>query len=153
VLPGRPPKATAIKLLQGNPGKRRLNDREPKPEQIEPQRPGILTEGGAIQWEIQAPILLKNKILTEADGISFALLCNDIAQIRKVNEEIEKSGAVITNPKSGATKSNPLVAQQSELCRRIWSGCDRFGMDPPARARLKTTSPDTRERREFDLDA
>ena len=35
---GRKPTPTALKLLEGNPGKRKLNDREPKPEKKKPGR-------------------------------------------------------------------------------------------------------------------
>ena len=33
---GRPPKPTAIKELEGNPGKRLLNKNEPKPKKVAP---------------------------------------------------------------------------------------------------------------------
>lgn len=36
---GRPPKPTAIKELEGNPGKRPLNKNEPKPKQTAPKCP------------------------------------------------------------------------------------------------------------------
>ena len=36
---GRKPKPTGIKQLEGNPGKRKLNEREPKPEKKAPSCP------------------------------------------------------------------------------------------------------------------
>ena len=39
---GRKPKPTAIKELEGNPGKRPLNANEPKPERKAPRCPGWL---------------------------------------------------------------------------------------------------------------
>lgn len=37
---------TAIKKLEGNPGKRKLNDREPKPEKKAPLLPEVAGTGG-----------------------------------------------------------------------------------------------------------
>ena len=36
---GRKPKPTAIKKLEGNPGKRKLNQNEPQPEKTAPECP------------------------------------------------------------------------------------------------------------------
>ena len=39
---GRKPKPTALKVLEGNPGKRPLNENEPKPERKAPECPSWL---------------------------------------------------------------------------------------------------------------
>ena len=46
---GPPPKPTALRLLQGNPGKRRLNDAEPKPKQSLPRCPDWLPANAKIE--------------------------------------------------------------------------------------------------------
>ena len=46
-MAGRKPKPTAIKELEGNPGKRKLNKKEPKPEK------GMLVSDGAERRELK----------------------------------------------------------------------------------------------------
>lgn len=41
---GRKPKPTAVKVLEGNPGKRSLNTREPQPEKKAPRCPSWLED-------------------------------------------------------------------------------------------------------------
>lgn len=41
---GRKPKPTAVKMLEGNPGKRSLNAGEPKPEKKAPRCPSWLED-------------------------------------------------------------------------------------------------------------
>ena len=41
---GRKPKPTAVKVLEGNPGKRSLNTGEPKPEKKAPRCPAWLED-------------------------------------------------------------------------------------------------------------
>ena len=41
---GRKPKPTAVKMLEGNPGKRSLNTGEPKPEKKAPRCPAWLED-------------------------------------------------------------------------------------------------------------
>ena len=43
---GRKPTPTAMKLLEGNPGKRKLNDKEPRPEKKAPSCPKWLEPEG-----------------------------------------------------------------------------------------------------------
>lgn len=75
-MAGRPPKPTALKLLQGNPGKRPLNDREPKPP-VGCVPPDYVKADAALlkEWSLEAPRLTRLKILTEIDGDPLARLC------------------------------------------------------------------------------
>ena len=47
---GRKPTPTAIKELEGNPGKRKLNAREPKPEKKAPSCPKWLEPDARKEW-------------------------------------------------------------------------------------------------------
>lgn len=61
---GRKPKPTAVKLLEGNPGKRGLNAGEPKPE-----------------WKRMAKQMELLGILTEIDMAAFAEYCQQVPQV------------------------------------------------------------------------
>ena len=50
-MAGRKPKPTAIKELEGNPGKRKLNKKEPKPDKEMPVCPEWLLPEAKAEWE------------------------------------------------------------------------------------------------------
>ena len=47
---GRRPKPTHLKLIQGNPGKRSLNDAEPNPPRGVPSPPDHMTSAAKEAW-------------------------------------------------------------------------------------------------------
>ena len=47
---GRKPTPTALKVLEGNPGKRKLNDNEPRPEKKAPSCPKWLEPEAKKEW-------------------------------------------------------------------------------------------------------
>lgn len=48
---GRKPKPTAMKVLEGNPGKRQLNSKEPKPVKKAPRCPNWLEDEAKKEWK------------------------------------------------------------------------------------------------------
>ena len=48
---GRKPTPTALKVLEGNPGKRKLNDNEPRPEKKAPSCPKWLEPEAFARWK------------------------------------------------------------------------------------------------------
>jgi hypothetical protein len=47
---GRKPKPTALKLLTGNPGGRKLNANEAKPDLAQPTPPDFLNDHAKVEW-------------------------------------------------------------------------------------------------------
>ena len=64
---GRKPKATALKRLEGNPGNRPLNDREPQPPASQPSCPAHLSATAKAEWKRLAQTLNRIGILTQID--------------------------------------------------------------------------------------
>ena len=69
---GRKPTPTAIKELEGNPGKRKLNDKEPKPEKKAPSCPKWLEPEAKKEWRRLAKKMELMGVLTEVDMAAFA---------------------------------------------------------------------------------
>ena len=69
-LRGPAPKPTTIKRLEGNPGKRKLNDGEPSPRLGAPECPDHLDDVARKEWDRLTSILVAMKVLTEADYIA-----------------------------------------------------------------------------------
>jgi phage terminase small subunit len=120
-LPGPPPKPSALKLLHGNPGKRKLPQREPKPP-LGAEPPKFIRADAVLlaEWNRQAPRLKRVGVLTEIDDDALAALC--VLEVKFV--EMTSSGEASASALANLTK---------EL-RALWS---RFGMTPADRARVQ----------------
>ena len=64
---GRKPTPTHLKLLHGNPGKRRLNQGEPVPGKKFPTCPSHLCPPAKAEWKRLAAQLTMLRILTDLD--------------------------------------------------------------------------------------
>lgn len=74
------PKPTALKILEGNPGKRKIKDTgEPMPNVLDviPDPPEWLMPDAVDEWNKLAPSLMALGLLTEVDLSAFATLCQN----------------------------------------------------------------------------
>jgi P27 family predicted phage terminase small subunit len=132
---GRRPKPTRIKLLTGNPGKRPLNDAEPRPEPSIPDCPAELSELARREWDRLAVELGPLRVVTNLDRAALAAHCSAYALWAEAMEAIQKFGAVIKSP-SGFPVQSPYLAianRQTEIMMRIAS---EFGFTPASRSRI-----------------
>ena len=58
-MAGRKPKPTAVKKMEGNPGKRKLNTKEPVPAKGMPVCPDWLMPEAKKEWERLAKLMLQ----------------------------------------------------------------------------------------------
>ena len=72
---GRKPKPTAMKILEGNPGKRPLNVNEPVPPVGNIKCPTWLLPEAKKEWKRLAPSLEAMGVLTMADLTAFEGYC------------------------------------------------------------------------------
>lgn len=94
-IKGRKPKPTAIKLLEGNPGKRPLNKSEPKPKKGAPKCPAWLLPEAKKEWKRMAEQLELLGLLTAVDMTAFAGYCQSYARWKVAEEFITKHGLYI----------------------------------------------------------
>ena len=135
-MPGRSPKPTKIKVLEGNRGKKKLNTEEPQPDNGMPACPEFLSEIAQAEWHRLAPQLHRIGVLTQVDGNTLAAYCSafDLWQdaLRKTNQH----GTVIKSP-SGYPIQSPWVAivnKQVELMNKL---AGELGITPASRSRIK----------------
>ena len=117
----RPAKPTALKIIQGNPGKRPLNQHEPKPASG-CEKPKFLKGRAARIWDEYAPELERIGILTAVDGHLFAAWCILAAEL-----EIQAGKMNVSR-----------IAQMRMLAAS-------FGLEPSSRARLVVKPHETSE--------
>ena len=72
---GRKPKPTHLKLVTGNPGKRALNENEPKPELSLPSPPPHLDDEAKVEWGRVSERLYALGCLAEIDRAALAAYC------------------------------------------------------------------------------
>ena len=90
---GRKPKPTALKLLEGNPGKRPINEHEPIPPKGTVKCPTWLEPEAKKEWKRLAPSLEAMGVLTLADITAFEGYCQAYARWKEAEEFITQHGA------------------------------------------------------------
>lgn len=134
-MPGPAPRPTALKLLDGNPGKRPLNQNEPKPAQVIPKCPTHLDDIAKKEWKRLAPVLSRMRVLTEADAIMLSTLCLTYSRLIQAQEALGKSSLLIKTG-SGYVQQSPLIGIISTCTQQIATLCREFGLSPAARTRI-----------------
>ena len=134
---GRKPKPTAVKQLEGNPGKRKLNRDEPKPENKAPKCPSWLDKEAKKEWRRTARQLEQLGILTEVDMAAFAGYCQAYARWKEAEEFITKHGTIVKTP-SGYWQQVPQVSIAQTYLKIMNRFCEQFGLTPSARSRIST---------------
>lgn len=132
---GRKPKPTALKVLEGNPGKRPLNTKEPKPKSKAPKCPNWLETEAKKEWRRMSKQLELMGLLTEVDMAAFAGYCQAYARWKEAEEFITKHGTIIKTP-SGYWQQVPQVSIASNYLKIMGKFCEQFGLTPSARSRL-----------------
>jgi P27 family predicted phage terminase small subunit len=98
--PGRKPKPTALKLLNGNPGKRALNTNEPTlTPLIDAEPPRYLGKAARMEWQRLAPQLVAVGLLSEADLALFATYCSAWGDLLEAEKKLRRGGHVSSTGK------------------------------------------------------
>jgi TP901 family phage tail tape measure protein len=95
-MAGRRPKPTHLKVVTGNPGKRKLNDKEPAPAREIPSPPSHLTDWGKVAWGKLTVLLDGMGVLTVADVLALERLCDIYADILQLRITIAEEGRTYT---------------------------------------------------------
>ena len=132
---GRKPKPTALKLLEGNPGKRPINENEPIPPKGKVKCPTWLEAEAKKEWKRLAPSLEAMGVLTQADLTAFAGYCQAYARWKEAEEFISQHGSIFQTP-SGYVQQVPQVSIAQQNLKIMQSFCSEFGLTPATRARI-----------------
>jgi len=141
-MAGRRPKPTALKELQGNPGKRRLNANEPRPGGI-PKCPSHLDAGARREWRRISVELIALGLLTGVDTAALAAYCMAYSRWAAAEKSLQKFGPVIKSPKSGYPIQNPFLGVANVAMDQMRKFATEFGLTPSSRTRLSIDSAPT----------
>jgi P27 family predicted phage terminase small subunit len=137
---GRKPKPSAVKELAGNPGKRTLNKKEPKPETKIPSCPNHLTGTARQEWTRVTKELQSLGVITLVDRATLAVYCTAYKDYVEAEGKIKKEGAVIISDKGGMYQ-NPWMAIKKRSMDQMVKFAAEFGMTPSSRSRIKVDTP------------
>jgi hypothetical protein len=146
---GRRPQPTALKVLRGNPGKRKLNQQEPVPPAGPIVKP-TLSIGAGLVWDRLAPIATAMGTLTAADVTAFATLCElqatleaagtrkdpvappaDVIDPAEIAAALERVAVILADAIKTEKDFAPIIRPYYAL----------FGLDPVSRAKIQVAKP------------
>ena len=133
----RPRKPSALKLVEGNAGKRAINSREPEPDllnDLEP--PKHLPEAVANVWRELAPKLRRAKVLTEMDTALLEMTCSALATYRLTVEKTAGGKVMQRNDETGSVSLSPWTMLQSMAFKQSMAALQQWGATPAARSRV-----------------
>ena len=136
--PGPKPKPTNLRLLQGNPGKRPPNKREPKPGNGAIKMPPDLDNLAKKEWQRTAPILKKLGLLTVIDHATFEAYCKTYSQWVRYTAAGAKSPVVKMKAKTGIEYPaiNPFVTLADKALKHLKGLAAELGLTPSSRSRI-----------------
>jgi len=120
-----PAKPTALRVLEGNPGKRALPKNEPEPRPITPEAPPYLSPLARRRWDELLPELEIIGTLTVIDGDLFACYCMAYADIVELTADVEEFGRSYNVGLNGAQAARPEVG----MLNRAKDDLRRFGAE------------------------
>ena len=132
---GRKPKPTALKVLEGNPGHRPLNEREPKPPVKALACPKDLSKEGKKEWRRLCRELEQEGVLTNWDMRIFEQYCDAYAKWKEATNFLNERGLFYITP-SGYPQQFPQVAIAQKYSVLMHKYAQELGLTPAARSRL-----------------
>lgn len=130
---GRKPKPTTLKLLQGNPGKRPINQEEPQAKPIfNPDPPAHFSDLQAAKWRDMAAQLGAVRVLTQLDLDALEIYCIEWVAMHAALTDLNERGKLLQAP-SGGVMWNPSWTQYKHSLAQCRSLQSEFGLTPSSR--------------------
>ena len=148
-MPGRKPKPTSIKALQGTLRKDRINGDEPKPGALPPAPPSHLSKEAKKYWKETFKLLASVGVLTEMDSDTLSLYCETKKKWVHAKTKLEKDGLVIKT-QSGFYVQSPWLQICNKAFDQLLKLAVEFGMTPSSRTRIKVKLPEKEHGNPFD---
>lgn len=130
-------KPTSLKLLEGNPGKREINNNEPKYDLSEKSEkaPAWLGTVAKKEWKRVLPLLKKNGLVTDADYIALCAYCQSVDTWVEA-EKRKRSDGLVTTTSNGTEVQHPAVNIANSALANILKFGREFGLTPASRTNL-----------------
>ena len=142
MVKGRKPKPTHLKIIEGNPGKRRIATSEWSPDPVALDKPELTTEHASECWDRSVIELQEMGILQAADRDALEIYCEMYGTEPgdKRQRQVANEGALVKG-RDGNQVTNPawrIARDASQMATRLG---EAFGFSPAARTRINIAQP------------
>lgn len=135
---GRKPKPAALRILEGNPGKRPINNAvKPDIQPLEP--PAFLRSDGLYEWNRLHDHLVEIGVLTVLDRSIFSAYCsayNDYCEAERLLEDGEADDRFVNEGKDGELTRNIISRARNEAAAAMVKYATELGMTPSSRSKV-----------------
>jgi P27 family predicted phage terminase small subunit len=140
---GRIGKPTALKVLQGNPGHRKIDTlHEPQPVIGLGEPPAHLDELAKKLWFELGPQLVKLKTLGESDATLFALMCQAHSRNVWLSSRIDELRAKSTLTGKQENRLLTYESQRAKAAQQYQRISAEFGLGAASRTRIRVHHDD-----------
>jgi P27 family predicted phage terminase small subunit len=146
---GTKPTPTALKVLRGNPGKRKLPENEPQPKGKLPAAPSCLDQAARAAWKRLAAMLGPLGLATAHEREALASYCSAWSSFCRAENELKKkpyidangkaAGGYVIEAANGTLMPSPWLAIRETAMRNLLKFGVEFGLTPSARTRVAAT--------------
>ncbi len=133
-MPGRKPKPSAIKEMQGNPGKRPINKAEPKPEGVLREPPEWFDKEHKEVWHHALKCCPKGLMRKLDWAVLEVWVCAYVQH--KEAAELLRVEPYLVETISGGVRANPLVGIQRTAAQTLLKCAAEMGFTPSSRSRI-----------------
>jgi P27 family predicted phage terminase small subunit len=150
-MKGRKPKPVAFRVIEGNREHRPLNAKEPKPKSEAPPRPRFLKGEELKVWKYVTGELLKMGTLASSDQGDIVSYCHWWGSLAKAKTKLlssEGNDPEVIKTTSGNYIQNPWLGIANTAAKELTKVCEKLGLDPTSRTRIKLDKPEPQSRRE-----
>ena len=139
-------KPTALKMLEGNPGRREINKNEPKYDLTEhgEKPPAWLGPYGKKEWERVLPLLKRNGLVTDADFMALCAYCQNVDTWIHA-EKLKRADGLISTTSNGTEVQHPAVGIANTAMANILKFGREFGLTPASRANVSAEKYEAEE--------
>ena len=135
-MKGAKPKATVLKLVTGNPGRRPLNPREATPKVVIPNPPEMLDELALAEWRRVTPLLAEVGLITRLDRAVVAGYCMAFSRWMECERMLKTTGLIVKSP-NGYPMYSPYLAASNKALDQVRQMSEQIGLSGSSRSRIK----------------
>jgi len=133
---GRKPKPTATRAAEGNPGRRPLNQHEPRLPPKAPPCPRHLDAEAKREWKRVVKLLGGAGIITQVDRGVLSAYCRAWSLYVEADRAVQRYGLMLMSEKKVPYQS-PYLNTMTAALKDVRSYAAELGMTPSARSRVQ----------------
>jgi P27 family predicted phage terminase small subunit len=137
---GPKPKATVIKLITNNPGRRPLNTREAKPGLAIPTPPAMLSGEALSEWRRVTPLLAEVGLIAKLDRAVITAYCQAWARWVDCERLLRETGLIVKAP-NGYPMYSPYLSAANKAMDQVRQFSEQIGLSGSSRSRINANQP------------